>query len=123
MSSVVEIHRDLRRGWRHLPADCCPITISRHALEQANRRSFRRLDLDLAARELSLEMPAAEVSVEMPLWVRHLKAERAWLVLEGRRLAFPLTGDFIAKTCLSDAQDAPPGAEVHGDDLSVLIAR
>jgi hypothetical protein len=103
---------DVRRGWT-LPADCVPISFSRHSIEQANRRVFRRLDLDEVERQLSRELGTATCGPRMPEWVRHRTPEEGWLVFPDLHLAFPLDAAFRAKTAFSDFDGELVGASVR----------
>jgi hypothetical protein len=113
---------DIDRGWR-LPADCAPIDFTEHAVEQANARRYRRLEIDQARRALCAHLEDATVSREAPPWT--FKQRRrdvrvlAWLVFERERLCLPLyagrgrmRGALVAGTCLTP-NEAPAGAEVR----------
>src|SRR5947209_3924036 len=91
-------------GWT-LPADCVSIEFSDHAVERANKRVFRRLNLAFAERSAWRLLPDAVVSKDPPDWNRGETGRAvAWLIAESPRVAFPLIksrkkpGSFLATT-------------------------
>ena len=115
---------DIERGWT-LPATQCPIEISHHAVEQANLRVFRSLDLELTRTNVSALLPNAWVSRRGPTWMRHAKRRKgygrahSWLTNESPRIAFALIRyetDYkvVATTAFTDQDNNPVGATVRG---------
>ena len=109
------------------------MVLTEHAVEWANDRVLRMLDLEAANRRLCLCLPDTVVSREPPDWIRHASrhehAAVAWLVIENLKLAFPLyseasrDGAIVAGTALTSRENRPGsvGANVHGDGLSALF--
>jgi hypothetical protein len=116
MSLAVAVKRDTARG-RSIPYDNAPVIFTPHAVEQANARHFRHLDLDRTRREL--ENLAAErglLCATAPQWLS-ARGERVeiWLLID--ELAFPIydrspDGALVAGTALSP-MTTPVGASVR----------
>ena len=117
---------DVEMGWT-LPATQVPIEHSPHAIEQANRRVFRHLNLELTQANITAAMPNSWVTLKPPTWLRHAKAEKerahSWQINEVPRLAFALRRDeardqaseykLVAVTAFSDRDSDPVGATVR----------
>ena len=111
---------DVARGWTLL-YDAMAADFTDHAVEMANARHFRVLDLEEARRRLvRLAHERGRYHRDPPGWLSFKPQSRAilWLVIDEPEMAFPLYGDGLlgevpAGTCLTPEQ-TPVGASVRG---------